>query len=203
MTQTCFYCIKGTREKTIKIRRSVFKCTMKQVTSAQEAKAFISRISKENKTATHNCWAYIAGDSGELSHCSDAGEPPGTAGKPMLNALQSHGMTNVASVVTRHFGGVKLGVRGLIQAYSESVESTIKVEPLIKLVKTVSYRLEVGYDFNKTLLTRLEPYVFRIVDTEYSHAVVHEIEIESRNKDYAQALLAEYQAQGQIEFFPL
>ncbi len=63
----------------------------------------------------------------------DAGEPSGTAGKPMLNTLQSHGMTNVAAVVTRHFGGVKLGVRGLIEAYSLSVKNTIELKQLKKI----------------------------------------------------------------------
>jgi len=101
-------------------------CTLGYVDSLEKAKQFISRISKENKTANHNCWAYILGEKGELFHCSDAGEPSGTAGKPMLNALQSHCMTNIAAVVTRHFGGVKLGVRGLKSLMSLTISCSIK-----------------------------------------------------------------------------
>src|SRR3989339_351950 len=101
-----FYSVDRQRIKMIKIKRSVFVCTLDHVESIEKAKAFISRISKENKTATHNCWAYILGEKGEMFHSSDAGEPSGTAGKPMLSILKNYHMTQIAAVVTRYFGGV-------------------------------------------------------------------------------------------------
>ncbi len=112
-----------------KIKRSVFVCRLSYADTIDAAKNFISKVSKEYKTATHNCWAYVVGDSAQISHCSDAGEPPGTAGKPMLNTLLSHNMTCTAAVVTRYYGGVKLGVRGLIEAYALAVDQTIGQAP--------------------------------------------------------------------------
>ena len=173
MDMDYFYSIKHQRTTDIKIKRSVFICTMEYVESIDKAKEFISRISKENHTATHNCWAYIVGEKGDIFHSSDAGEPSGTAGKPMLNTLQRYGMTNVAAVVTRHFGGVKLGVRGLIDAYCESVSSTIELKKLTKLVKTIKVCIEVSYEFNDTLHNQIQNFIVGIQKTDYSDKIVH------------------------------
>ncbi len=200
MDEHYFYSIEHQRTTTIKIKRSVFICTLEYVDSIEKAKNFISRISKENKTATHNCWAYIVGEKGDVFHCSDAGEPLGTAGKPMLNTMQSHGMSNIAAVVTRHFGGVKLGIRGLIDAYCASVENTIELKKLKKLIQAVSILIEVSYEFNDFLLIQIKNYLTRIMDTTYTDKIVHTIEIEQ--KDYAKVdrLLSEYQSRGKLKF---
>ncbi|WP_413907543.1 IMPACT family protein [Desulfobacula sp.] len=200
MDEHYFYSIEHQRTTTIKIKRSVFICTLEYVDSIGKAKNFISRISKENKTATHNCWAYILGEKGDVFHCSDAGEPSGTAGKPMLNTMQNHDMTNIAAVVTRHFGGVKLGVRGLIDAYCASVENTIELKKLKKLIQAVSILIEVTYEFNDFLLIQIKNYLTRIMDTTYTDKIVHTIEIEQ--KDYAKVdrLLSEYQSRGKLKF---
>ncbi|RLC23655.1 MAG: hypothetical protein DRH93_06670 [Deltaproteobacteria bacterium] len=200
MDKNYFYSIDHHRSTKIKIRRSVFICTLEYVTSIEKAKTFISRISKENKTATHNCWAYILGEKGDIFHCSDAGEPSGTAGKPILNKLQSYHMSNIAAVVTRHFGGVKLGVRGLIDAYSTSVENTINLKKLKKLVQTVSLVLEVSYGFNDILLSQIKEYFFIIKDTVYTDKIIHTIEIEVKNYAKVDRLLSEYQSQGKLKF---
>lgn len=200
MDENYFYSIEHQRTSTIKIRRSVFICTLEFVDSIENAKEFISRISKENKTATHNCWAYILGEKGEIFHCSDAGEPSGTAGKPMLNTLKSHCMTNIAAVVTRHFGGVKLGVRGLIEAYSASVKDTIDLKKLKKLVHTVSIDIEVSYGFNDTLLNQIKAYLNRIADTAYTDKIVHRVEVELKNYAQLKSLLSEYQSREKLKF---
>lgn len=175
-------------------------CTLAYVDSLEKAKQFISRISKENKTANHNCWAYILGEKGDLFHCSDAGEPSGTAGKPMLNALQSHCMTNIAAVVTRHFGGVKLGVRGLIDAYAESVTHTLEINTLTKLIQTIEVRIDVSYEFNDILLNQMKNFPTRITHTAYTEKVVHTIEIERDHFAGAEQLLSEYQSQKKLNF---
>lgn len=113
----------------LKIKRSIFIGRLCFADSAEAAKAFITRISRENKTVSHNCWAYVVREKADVYHSSDAGEPSGTAGKPMLNALFAHDMTQVAVVVTRYYGGVKLGVRGLIQAYFDTVTAAIESGP--------------------------------------------------------------------------
>ena len=91
-----------------------------------EAQAFIQRISKEFWDATHNCTAYAIGPRQEQQRSSDNGEPSGTAGKPMLEVLKKTGITNVAVVVTRYFGGIKLGAGGLIRAYSHSAAKAVQ-----------------------------------------------------------------------------
>jgi uncharacterized YigZ family protein len=195
-----FFSVEKLRAATIKIKRSVFICTLEYVESMEQAKAFISRITKENKTANHNCWAYIMGEKAQTFHSSDAGEPSGTAGKPMLNTLQSHEMTNIAAVVTRHFGGVKLGVRGLIEAYGESVESAIALGRLKKLVRSVAIDIEVVYDFNDTFLNQMKNYSAWIIETAYTDKVTHKYEVEQKDYAMVDILLAEYQALGKLTY---
>ena len=184
----------------IKIKRSVFVCSLARVSTTEAAKDFISRVSKEHKTANHNCWAYIVGDQGGISHSSDAGEPAGTAGKPMLNTLTSHDMTHVAAVVTRYFGGVKLGIRGLIQAYSQAVEAALAVRPLVKQVNTCSFQIRLAYDFNDIFLNRITPFDPEVRDTRYADIIEHLIEVEDIHLEAFEKLLAGYAGQSRLRF---
>jgi uncharacterized YigZ family protein len=195
-----FYSIDKCRVHTLKLKRSVFICSMEHVDSIDCAKQFISRIAKENKTATHNCWAYILGDQGQIFHSSDAGEPSGTAGRPMLNTMQAHGMTNTAAVVTRHFGGIKLGIRGLMEAYSRVVEQTIELGKLKKLVPSCLIRVEVSYDFNDILLNNLKNDMLGIRQSAYTDKVIHVIEVELEKYDKVMNILKACQSQGSVLF---
>lgn len=185
----------------IKIKRSVFTCSLAHVESADQARLFISRISKENRTATHNCWAYIVGEAGEICHCSDGGEPSGTAGRPMLNVLLGRGMTQVAAVVTRQYGGVKLGVRGLIQAYSQSVEAALGVAPLVRQVKRVAVQVALSYGFNEIFLGQVGQFQVKIVHTDYAEEVVHQLAVDQADMGPVEALLMGYQAQARLKFY--
>ncbi len=195
-----YYTIDTLREKTIKVRRSIFTCQLAPVDSIDTAKIFISKISKANKQANHNCWAYIIGDTADVFHSSDAGEPSGTAGKPMLQTLQSCNITQIAAVVTRYFGGVKLGVRGLIDAYSQSVQETLDMTPLRKIVHTVTFEVELAYDFNELFLSRIQPIMNRIVDTQYSDKIVHTIEIERSHLETAEQWLSDLKSQKKLSY---
>ncbi|MEV4945774.1 YigZ family protein [Streptomyces sp. NPDC053755] len=99
------------------INRSRFLCALAPVATEQEAQAFVARVRKEHPTATHNCFAYVVGADASVQKASDDGEPGGTAGVPMLQMLMRRDMRYVAAVVTRYYGGVKLGAGGLIRAY--------------------------------------------------------------------------------------
>ncbi|MBD5584048.1 MAG: YigZ family protein [Clostridia bacterium] len=127
------------------IEKSKFITTSCHVEGEEEARAFIAEISKEYSDATHNCYAYIADDKGNFLRFSDDGEPQGTAGMPMLEVLKSKDLRQTAVVVTRYFGGIKLGAGGLLRAYSgcasENLEEAQKVqyEPCAELEITVSY----------------------------------------------------------------
>ena len=100
------------------IKKSRFICSIARVTSDEAAQQFINQISTENRKATHNCYAYMVGDRDQIQRESDNGEPSGTAGVPILESLQLAKLHNVVAVVTRYFGGIKLGGGGLVRAYT-------------------------------------------------------------------------------------
>ncbi|MDT0388937.1 MULTISPECIES: YigZ family protein [Streptomyces] len=103
------------------VNRSRFLCALAPAATEQEAQAFIATVRKEHADATHNCWAYVIGADASVQKASDDGEPGGTAGVPMLQMLLRRDMRYVVAVVTRYYGGVKLGAGGLIRAYGGAV----------------------------------------------------------------------------------
>ncbi|GGR11516.1 YigZ family protein [Streptomyces netropsis] len=105
----------------IEINKSRFLCALAPAATEEEAQAFIARIRKEHPTARHHCFAYVLGADGSVQKASDDGEPGGTAGVPMLQMLLRREIRYVVAVVTRYFGGVKLGAGGLIRAYGGAV----------------------------------------------------------------------------------
>ena len=111
------------RDETV-IEKSRFICTLKKVSSETEAQDFIKAVKKEFWDATHNCSAYIIDELAQRS--SDDGEPSGTAGLPMLEVLRKNQLSGVAAVVTRYFGGIKLGAGGLVRAYTGSVSKAVQ-----------------------------------------------------------------------------
>lgn len=121
-----YFTIAQNGQHEIEIKKSRFICFMKRVDTEEEAKAFIAEIKKEHWKANHNCSAFILGDHSEIQRSSDDGEPSGTAGVPMLEVLKKQELINVVAVVTRYFGGTKLGAGGLIRAYSRAVSEAIE-----------------------------------------------------------------------------
>ncbi len=107
------------------IEKSRFITVSRHVDGEEEAKAFIAEISKKHADATHNCYAYVCDKLGNNLRFSDDGEPQGTAGMPMLEVLRANGLCEAAVVVTRYFGGIKLGAGGLVRAYSGCVAENI------------------------------------------------------------------------------
>ena len=116
------------------IEKSRFIATSRHVEGEEQARAFVAEISQKYRDATHNCYAYIADDIGNFMRFSDDGEPQGTTGMPMLEVIKANNLRQTAVVVTRYFGGIKLGAGGLVRAYSGSV-----AENLAKAVR-VSYQ---------------------------------------------------------------
>ena len=194
-----FYSVAKERKKKLRIKRSTFIAHLHYVTTMQEAKKYISSIADEYKTANHNCWAYIVGDKGETFHSSDAGEPSGTAGQPMLNTLKKHEMTNIVAVVTRYFGGVKLGIRGLIEAYGETVAAAIESYPLKKLIQLHSYKVTCGYDLAEQLKYKIEQLNGKIDNVDYAADVTISISIEEYIKDDLEKYLSELERAGKLK----
>jgi uncharacterized YigZ family protein len=112
----------------LEIKRSRFITSVGRINGRAEGKQFVQQIRTKHPTASHHCWAYMAGkpDDAHQYNQSDDGEPKGTAGKPMLNVLTHSGLGNTIAVVTRYYGGIKLGSGGLVRAYSQSVSEALK-----------------------------------------------------------------------------
>lgn len=129
------------------IDRSRFICTVERVQSVEEAQTFIRAMNMEFADATHNCWAYVVGAPGSTDRIgmSDDGEPHGTAGRPMLTVLQHCGIGEIAAVVTRYYGGTKLGTGGLVKAYGGAVQEAVLTLLVAERVDTVTATFEVGY----------------------------------------------------------
>ena len=127
------------------IKKSRFICHLKRVYTEEEARSFISEIKKEYHKANHNCSAFTLGDRQEIQRSSDDGEPSGTAGVPMLEILKKREITNVCAVVTRYFGGIKLGAGGLIRAYAGSVGHALDQVGLVKFVTQEQLILTLDY----------------------------------------------------------
>jgi uncharacterized YigZ family protein len=118
--------VKQNVQNEIIIEKSRFITSLKRVYGEDDAKSFVQSIKSEYPDATHNCYAYIADEGGFFSKFSDDGEPQGTAGLPMLETLKVKGLKQVAVVVTRYFGGVKLGTGGLVRAYADCVKKAVE-----------------------------------------------------------------------------
>lgn len=127
-------------------KKSRFIATVKPVESEEEAVAFINEMKKKYWDARHNCSAFVIGEHQELTRCSDDGEPAQTAGRPMLDVLLKEGVTNVAVVVTRYFGGVLLGTGGLVRAYQKSVQEGLANAKIIE--KRKGFLLYINTDYN-------------------------------------------------------
>ncbi|WP_165445360.1 YigZ family protein [Bacilliculturomica massiliensis] len=160
---------KGEAEQVIE--RSRFLSYAAPVNSREEAEAFIAGIRDLHRQATHNVPAFIVGEKSELKWCSDDGEPQGTAGAPVLQMLDREGLTNVAVVVTRYFGGVKLGTGGLVRAYTGSAKLAVEAAGIHQVRETVFLTAEIGYTFLGKLQNLEKDGAFVIADTEFSDVV--------------------------------
>ncbi len=127
-------------------KKSRFIATVSVCETEAEAVAFIEQMKKKYWDARHNCSAFVIGARGELTRCSDDGEPSGTAGRPMLEVLTGSGVRNICVVVTRYFGGVLLGTGGLVRAYTQAVQEGLR-NSVIGTMK-LGGELKIGTDYN-------------------------------------------------------
>ncbi|MBU5594099.1 YigZ family protein [Amphibacillus sp. MSJ-3] len=126
------------------IQKSRFIGHIKRTETEEEAQTFIRKIKKEHSQATHNCSAYLIGEHDQIQKANDDGEPSGTAGIPMLEVLKKNGLKDTCVVVTRYFGGIKLGAGGLIRAYSKTTSEAIQETGIVKrqLMKQVTITID-------------------------------------------------------------
>ena len=174
------------------IKKSRFICHAKRVYSEEEARDFITAIKKEHYKATHNCSAFIIGERSEIKCTSDDGEPSGTAGVPMLGVLENHNLTNVCVVVTRYFGGIKLGAGGLIRAYAGSVALAVKEIGIIEIKEQAGIAIQMSYSQYQEYSNFLKEHNLIELDTNFTDQVDTMIYVDKEEKENIKATLVEF-----------
>ena len=174
------------------IKKSRFICHAKRVYSEEEAREFITAIKKEHYKATHNCSAFIIGERSEIKRTSDDGEPSGTAGVPMLGVLENHNLTNVCVVVTRYFGGIKLGAGGLIRASAGSVALAVKEIGIIEIKEQAGITIQMSYAQYQEYNNFLKEHTLMELDTNFTDQVDTMIYVDKEEKENIKAALVEF-----------
>lgn len=152
-------------------KKSRFIATVRRCDTEEEAVSFIEEMKKKYWDARHNCSAFCIGSRGELTRCSDDGEPSGTAGRPMLEVLLGSGIRNVAVVVTRYFGGVLLGTGGLVRAYTQAVKEGLAACEVGTMVPGAELRIGTDYNGIGKILYLLGQRGVEPLESEYGERV--------------------------------
>lgn len=165
--------IKENTADEMEIKKSEFICFLKRVESEEEALEFIDDVKKKHWKATHNCSAYTIGPNDEIQRANDDGEPSGTAGVPMLEIFLKRELKNVVAVVTRYFGGIKLGAGGLIRAYSGSVNQAVDKAGVVERQLQQLIDLTVSYSQSGQVENSLREANYTIQDTTYTDVITY------------------------------
>lgn len=182
------------------ISRSRFIATAAAAATVEEARAFVAAIRSEYPDATHNCFAYVVGPPGSTAQAgmSDDGEPAGTAGRPMLAVLLGSGVGDVAVVVTRYFGGTKLGTGGLVRAYSGGVKAVLKALPTREKVTLRTLLASGPYTWVTQVMRLLPGFEAQVMNQEFAAAVTWQIAAPEERIHALAAALVEL-SHGEIE----
>ena len=187
----CYQYADGTFEAVYEIKRSKFIATVRGEVDADSAEDFVKSVKKKYADATHNCYAYISDINGQATRFSDDGEPGGTAGQPILQVLRKKGLVRTAVVVTRYFGGIKLGAGGLVGAYTES--AVLGLESAKISTKTKCSQIAISIDY--PLYSSVEKLIWRnnwILDgTDFLDGVCVKIWVKEDDVDSALATIKE------------
>ncbi len=162
------------------IEKSRFITTSRHVEGEEQAKAFVEETSAKYSDATHNCYAYICDKYGNFLRFSDNGEPQGTAGMPMLEVIKNKKLFETAVVVTRYFGGIKLGAGGLVRAYSGCVAENLDKAQKVEYVPCTESLYSVGYTLADTASRFFSESGADVLGTEYSDEVTFRIAVKSQ-----------------------
>ena len=159
-------------EHTLVIKKSEFICTLIPLNDEEKINETIDYYKEKYKDATHNCVAYLVGTK---ERANDDGEPSGTAGLPMLNVLQRQKIDNVIAIVTRYFGGIKLGAGGLTRAYTNSVADALKEAEIVDKELVKLYRISVDYHFSRKVSYLIQSKNLLLMNTEYDDEVHYDV----------------------------
>lgn len=177
-----FITIKQNIEQETVINKSRFITYLFKVENEDEAKAKIDEIKALHKDATHNCSAYTIGDSHQIQKANDDGEPSGTAGVPMLESLKKNDIHNVVAIVTRYFGGIKLGSGGLIRAYQGRVSEAIQLAGKVIYKNGMIIQVTLPYELSGKFEHAIDD-KFIIINQTYTDKVIYDVQLVSEDKD--------------------
>ncbi len=161
-------------ENTIIIKNSKFITNLFIVEDIEEVNRYLNLIKDKYRDANHNCYAYVVGN---IKKCSDDGEPSGTAGMPMIRVLEHKGLNNILVIVTRYFGGIKLGANGLVRAYTNSVSETLDMVDIVDTIK--GYNIDIIFNFSD--IKRIDYLLkdIKVLNKEYNDVVKYNLNVES------------------------
>jgi uncharacterized YigZ family protein len=183
----------------MRVVNSRFIATAGPALTVEAAKAFIERIKEEFADATHNVPAYVVGHGATvIAHCSDDGEPSGTAGPPALAVLRGSGLGDAVVVVTRYFGGTKLGTGGLVRAYSDAVRQVLSILPRAQKVATHTVRFTGAYSHFERIQLLVPEYQGQILEQDFAAEITLTVRLPQEQLDGLQAALLQLSG-GQIE----
>ncbi len=187
-------------ELELKISRSRFICYLHQIDGIEAVRNLISENARIHANATHNCYAYIIGKKQEIQYYSDAGEPGGTAGKPILNALLRADMTNVLAIVTRYYGGIKLGVKGLIEAYGGIVQQALADAEQIEFQVLRQILISCDYSLFEQVKYRLQTLGAQVQNAEYDQSIRFLSYVPDDSLDEIKKCLDSFTNSGKLDF---
>lgn len=169
-------------------KKSEFIGSIAPCKTEEEAVAFIQEIRRQHRKATHNCYAYILRENNTARH-SDDGEPSGTAGMPMLEVLKKEGLTDVCCVVTRYFGGIKLGASGLVRAYANGAKIAVDAARIKEMCMAEQLRLTLDYSLYGKIGTALSNFDVRICNEDFAADVALTLYIaEEKSREFSAQL---------------
>ncbi|MBP2635290.1 MAG: Impact, N-terminal protein [Firmicutes bacterium] len=183
--------VKQAGEAKLEINKSLFLAFVSPVTTEEDAIAFIKNIKNHHKEATHNCSAYIIGQHGQIQKADDDGEPGGTAGRPILEVLNKSDVRDAVIVVTRYFGGIKLGAGGLIRAYTKAAVDGLDAASIVEKQLHTCLTAEFPYHLLGTIENQLRLHHYQIENKEFSQAVTLTVLARKGDEDSLRQLLAD------------
>lgn len=193
-----YHTVKGYGENEIVIDKSRFIAHVSRATTEEEAQEFIQTIKKKHWNATHNCSAYLIGENDHIQKANDDGEPSGTAGVPILEVLKKRHLKDTVVVITRYFGGIKLGAGGLIRAYGKATSEGINATGIVERLLMKVMHTKVDYTWLGKLENELRSSIYNVKEIHYLDTVEIETFVEESQTDTFKEWMVEL-TNGQCE----
>lgn len=196
-----YLAVKNEGQHEIVIEKSRFIAHIARATTEEEAQEFIQKIKKKHNSATHNCSAYLIGETDNIQKANDDGEPSGTAGVPMLEVLKKRELKDTVAVVTRYFGGIKLGAGGLIRAYGKAVSEGLNHIGVVERQLQQIVHITVDYTLLGKMENELRNSFYPIKEMNYMEKVEIQMYVPIKEKEtFKEWIIDLSNAQSEIAF---